>query len=394
MSSSSQQESEQKPFLIKINNKWINVESWAKIHPGGSAPLERYRGLDATDPFTSIHGPHAFEMLEKMKAITNVPKEYEIEAAKIDTPAALAFRKFRGQLEKEGWFERNWFWDLVYFSIVLLLIASGVYIVRVWDQHYLGAFLIGLALQQAGWLGHDYVHGRGRISSLLANVYCLINGFSTQWWSSKHNTHHVHTNQMGVDLDIANDPILHLWIPTPTKDFPLRRYQYLYYHFVYSFLYVSWRLQSITYSWEHKLYNELVLMAINYLWLFVLLPVKVVILSILIGGWLVAEVVTATHQSEEILDSISHNFVEVQFRTTRDVTISNSFFNWLWGGMQYQLEHHLFPTMPKYRYSELSARVAKWAKENDLEYKASSTLEILLMNFYTMKKFSEPIKST
>ena len=36
------------------------------------------------------------------------------------------------------------------------------------------------------------------------------------------------------------------------------------------------------------------------------------------------------------------------------------FTEWLWGGMQYQLEHHLFPTMPRYRYRALAPRVAAW----------------------------------
>lgn len=78
----------------------------------------------------------------------------------------------------------------------------------------------------------------------------LFNAFSSEWWSNKHNTHHVHTNQVGVDLDIANDPILHLYIPPPDKEFPLRPYQHLYYHIVYAFLYVSWRAQSFQYAWS------------------------------------------------------------------------------------------------------------------------------------------------
>lgn len=382
-----------KPFLLKVDGKWVNVESWAKIHPGGSEPLERYRGLDATEAFYIIHGSDALAMLEKMKAITNVPPEYEEESKKITTPATLAFRKFRAQLEKDGWFEREWIWDFFYFSVVVLLIVSGILAVRWWDQQILASVLIGLALQQAGWLGHDYVHGRGKISYILGRSYTVVNGFSTSWWSNKHNTHHVHTNQMGVDLDIANDPILHLWIPSPDKEFPFRKYQHLYYHFVYSFLYVSWRMQSIIYSWEHKIYSELFVMGLNYAWMFAFLPLKVVVLSIIIGGWFVAEVVTATHQSEEILDSVSYNFVEDQFKTTRDVTIESPFLNWFWGGMQYQLEHHLFPTIPKYKYGKLTKLVAKWAKENGIEYKTSSPIEILKMNYNTMKVNSQPPKN-
>jgi len=335
-----------------------------------------------------------FSYFEKMKGITTIPAEYEAEANKIQTPAALSFRHFRDQLVKEGWFERNWLWDCFYLSIVLSLIIFGTFLVRAWEWNTIGSILIGVALQQSGWLGHDYIHGRGKMSYLLGRAYSLINGFSPIWWSNKHNTHHVHTNQMGVDVDIANDPILHLWIPSPDKEFPLRKFQYLYYHFVYSFLYVSWRIQSVQHSWEHKNYLELTILILNYSWMLAFLPVKVIVLSILIGGWLVAEIVTATHQSEEIIDSISYNFVEDQFRTTRDVTISNPFLNWLWGGMQYQLEHHLFPTMPKYRYGALTKLVAEWAKQNGIEYRTSEPLEILKMNYDTMKKFSQPLVKT
>ena len=49
-------------------------------------------------------------------------------------------------------------------------------------------------------------------------------------------------------------------------------------------------------------------------------------------------------------------FVHAQFRSTRDAVCSNPFSEWLWGGMQYQLEHHLFPTMPRYRYPALVPR--------------------------------------
>ena len=78
---------------------------------------------------------------------------------------------------------------------------------------------------------------------------------------------------------------------------------------------------------------ELFLISLNYLWL-ALLPLKVAIGSILVGGFLVAEIVTATHQSEEMFSEISFNFVEDQFATTRDVHMSSTFLNWLWGGMQ------------------------------------------------------------
>jgi len=374
------------PQVIRINGKWINVEAWKKVHPGGAEPILRFIGRDATDQFTSLHSSDAWRMIEQMKP-AKAPESFVEEPL---SPATLAFREFRSQLEKDGWFDRDWRWDSFYIILIVLLCTVGTIIS--YQSNLLAIVLIGLGMQQAGWVGHDYVHGRGKVCYVLGRLIGgIFNAFSSGWWSNKHNTHHVHTNQMGVDTDIANDPILHLWLPEYSKEFALRKYQHMYYHFVYAFLYASWRIQSFQFAWQRKDKLELLLMAINYLWLFTL-PLKVSIGSILFGGWLVAEIVTATHQSEEILNEISFNFVEDQFRTTRDVALDSSFLNWLWGGMQYQLEHHLFPTMPKYRYGSVVPLVKKWAKENNIEYRVSGAIEILKMNYETMKKFAAPLE--
>jgi len=134
-------------------------------------------------------------------------------------------------------------------------------------------------------------------------------------------------------------------------------------------------------------------MAINYLWL-LYLPLSVSIGSVIFGGWLVAEVVTATHQSEDMLPGASYNFVEDQFATTRDMHSDSYFMNWLWGGMQYQLVHHLFPSMPRYYYPQMVKRVQKFANDNGIEYRASSFLDIIKMNFQTMKKFAQQHQKT
>lgn len=227
-----------------------------------------------------------------------------------------------------------------------------------------------------------------RFSNSLAYIGGIFNGFSRNWWSDKHNTHHCHTNQLGVDSDIQNDPILHLWIPEPSKDVSYRKYQYLYYHFVYAFLYVSWRIQSLQWALSRRDYKGLALISLSYLWL-ACLPRFVAVFSVVLAGWFVAEVVTATHQSEEIYQDIKFDFVMDQFSTTRDVLTENPLANWFWGGMQFQLVHHLFPIMPKYYYAQVSKRIAQFAKQNAIEYRTSAPAQILKLNYETMKKYSQ-----
>jgi len=377
-------ETQDSQLLVKIHDKWVNLEAWAKVHPGGASAIKRFKGQDATEAFDSLHSKEAFKMLEKMKSIE--PSSEMASQFIKPTDAAIAFREFRANLERDGWYDRVWIWDFCHVSFIAFLAIVGTIISH--QLPWLAILMIGVSMQQAGWLGHDYVHGRGKISTILGDgIGGLFNGFSSRWWSNKHNKHHVHTNQFGVDDDIQNDPILHLWVPEPDKDHPLRAYQHLYYHIVYAFIFVSWRIQSFQWSWAHKNKMELLLIALNYAWL-LYLPLHVAVLSVLLGGFLVAEIVTATHQSEEIIEGLSYAFVNDQFRTTRDVSIDNIVINYIWGGMQYQLEHHLFPTIPKYKYPALKIKIQDFASKNGLDYKDASLFEILNMNYETMKRYA------
>lgn len=77
---------------------------------------------------------------------------------------------------------------------------------------------------------------------------------------------------------------------------------------------------------------------------------------------------------------------QTQFMGTRDVICPDWITEYIFGGMQYQLEHHLFPTMPRYKYRSLAPVVEKWAKENGLDYKADSLWTMLKCHWATLEK--------
>ncbi|KEG13151.1 delta-6 fatty acid desaturase [Trypanosoma grayi] len=302
---------------------------------------------------------------------------------------SLRFEKLRKQLEQEGWFERDWFIDFSR-NIIPVIILCVVGSLLSYSYPVLAVFMIGMGMQQGGWLAHDYGHARGKFSHLLGiTLGGLVNGFSLSWWSHKHNTHHTFPNRKQHDADIHNEPVLYLWAPEGEDDHLLRRYQHFYYLLAYSLLYVSWRMQSIRFVLGSRNTIERLLIAINYMWL-ACLPWKVAIGSILLGGFSVAIVVTANHQTEEMLESgDEYNFIADQYRTTRGVCCSDKFFEWFFGGMQYQLEHHLFPMMPRYRYPAARHIVKKFSEENSLPFHVSGVAEILKMNYAVMKQNAE-----
>lgn len=205
----------------------------------------------------------------------------------------------------------------------------------------------------------------------------------------KHNMHHALTNEIGYDEDVALEPALYLWQPDPKNDSPMRKFQHLYWPIPFSVLFLYWRFDSIKYTLKERKWNELGRLVVHWGAFLALLPAKTVFLGVWLSGLLTATIVTVTHQSEEIFiqDTLrKYDFCEAQFRSTRDAMCSNWFSDILWGGMQWQLEHHLFPTMPRYKYKALHPVLRQWSKEHGMDFRTSGELEILQQNIAQLKK--------
>jgi len=258
---------------------------------------------------------------------------------------------------------------------------------------FAGIFMLAVSNTLSGWLAHDYVHGRNRFCTAMRGFGELVGGMSTTWWSNKHNMHHALTNEVGYDEDIALDPALHLWKPDPANDITwLRRWQHVYWPIPYSILFLYWRLDSIRYVFKHKKVNEGLRLAAHWAAFSALIPAGRLFLSVWLSGLLTATIVTVTHQSEEIFlgDTLrKYDFCEAQFRSTRDAKCNNPFSHIVWGGMQWQLEHHLFPTMPRYRYPAVADELKKFAAEQDLEYRVTGEFKIIADNVRLLEQLAK-----
>ena len=325
----------------------------------------------------AFHSDRALSMLSRLPKATSTPA-----GVPPPTPLTLRFREFRAQLVQEGWWARDVTREASNLMPCVGLLLAGTALARV--QPLLATILLALGSSASGWLAHDYVHGRGRWCAFMRPFGALVNGHSATWWSNKHNLHHARTNEVGVDEDIMSDPFFFLWAPDPERDVAWRKFQHLYVAPVYSILFALWRFNSLKTVISSRLWREAAPLALNYLWL-ACLPVPVAIGHIFLAGLISAIIVTVTHQSEDMFDGLQHDWVLAQFRSTRNARTSNPFSEWLWGGMQYQLEHHLFPTMPRYRYRRLAPRLKQWAAEQGVEYREDSEAEVLLRNFRMLR---------
>ena len=370
---------------VRIEDTWYDLSRWRATHPAGTHWIDGFDGCDATEVMQAFHSDEAMSMLGRLPRSRDPPAD-----APEPTPLMLAFRRFRRKLIRDGWYERVWWREAATLAPVLLLYAAGTVLAR--RCSLLATVLLGLGSTSAGWVAHDYVHGRGRWCAAMRGFGALFNGHSASWWSDKHNLHHARTNHVGMDEDIMSDPMFFLWPPDPAHDAPRRRLQHLYAPLPYSLLFLLWRYNSLRTLLRcgdrARQRSEGALFGLHYAWMAACLPPAVALGHALLAGLMSATIVTVSHQSEEMFDEAQHDWVDAQLRSTRSARTSNFFSEWLWGGMQYQAEHHLFPTMPRYRYRRLQPVVAAWCAEHadeGAQYRSDGEWDILVRNYRTLR---------
>ena len=371
---------------MRIGSTWYDLQRWRAAHPAGTHWIDGFRGRDATDVFEAFHSDAAaasVKRLPRLAAGTPAPD------APAPSEVTLAFRDLRAELVAKGWFRRSYWQEAGTLAPCIALYAAGTALAR--RVSWLATVLLALGSTAAGWIAHDYVHGRGAFCALMRPFGAVMNGHSATWWSNKHNLHHACTNEVGVDEDIMSDPFFFLWPPDPMRDSQFRGSQHLYALPVYSILFALWRFNSIKTVAAHgrRLWPQALALGVNYLWMGACLPLPVAVGHILLSGLMTATIVTVSHQAEDLLHEPSHDWVAQQIRTTRDAVTSNPFSEWLWGGMQYQLEHHLFPTMPRYRYPALVPKVRALCEAHGLEYRVDSELGVLRRNFGLLRRVAQ-----
>lgn len=161
---------------------------WRKAHPAGAHWIDWYDGRDATDVMDAFHSNKARNMYQRL------PKSKPETAAVLDATVApysqteINFRKLRDQLETDGWWERDFMHEAKLLAIwTSLMVGAGL---TAQSAPPLSTFLLGLAMTNAGWLGHDYIHGVDKFSNFMRPFAAVAAGLGPTWWSDKHNKHH------------------------------------------------------------------------------------------------------------------------------------------------------------------------------------------------------------
>ncbi|MFQ5423457.1 MAG: fatty acid desaturase family protein [Phycisphaerae bacterium] len=282
--------------------------------------------------------------------------------------------------------------------------------------------LLGLSLAAVGFnVQHDGGHGAYSdhrwINKLAATTLDLL-GASSYVWARKHNSiHHSYTNITGHDDDI-NVGLLGRLSPHQRRLW-FHRLQHVYLWFLYGFLAIKWHLYDDFHDvltgrvGEHRLPRprgrELLTFVGGKIVFFTLtfaLPMLLhpwwIVLSVyaaaaFVQGVVLSVVFQLAHCVEEAefpmpnVDTgrMAIAWAEHQVKTTVDFAPCNRLLTWFVGGLNYQIEHHLFPQICHIHYPALASLVQQTCREFGLPYMAQKSLLVgVASHFRWLRKMS------
>ncbi len=292
--------------------------------------------------------------------------------------------KQAGLLERRS---RYYIWKI---ALTAAALAAGwaafVLVGNSWWQLGVAAFL-AVVFTQVGFLGHDAGHrqifGSRRANYVLGLLHGNLGiGLSYGWWVEKHNRHHAHPNTEGADPDIRPSVVAFSAAQARAARGAARlafRYQaYLFFPLLLLeavSLHVA-SIRALTSRTSRHRPAETTLLAahvVGYLGVvFVVLPPVKAVVFILVQqglfGLYLGSSFAPNHKGMAVLDAADRSdFLRRQVLTSRNVR-GGWLTDFALGGLNYQIEHHLFPSMPRPNLRRSQAQVRAFCELHGVPY--------------------------
>jgi len=266
----------------------------------------------------------------------------------------------------------------------------------------LGMAGIGLSVM------HDANHGSYSTKPWVNNILGLslnfVGGHDFNWKVQHNVLHHTYTNVHDVDEDISPRGIIRMGPESTWK--PIHKFQHYYAWFFYGLMTFVWvtvkdfsrlikyqreglvkkQRTSLTKEWSVMIGTKIVYFTYIFVIPLWLLPVTFgqVVIGFLvmhyIAGFILAMIFQPAHVVEgteypmpDEQGNLENTWAIHQLRTTTNFGHKEKLFSWYVGGLNYQVEHHLFPNICHVHYRAIAQIVEQTAKEFNLPYKSKET---------------------
>ena len=266
-------------------------------------------------------------------------------------------------------------------SVAILLIADALW------MHLLNAVFMAFAFGQLGLLAHDAGHRQifrsGVKNDAVMLLVGILIGLDRSWWMDKHNRHHASPNNVDTDFDV-NLPIIAFTEEQSLSKRGIARWIVRYQAFLFFPLLLVEAYSIRADSGQYILRRQNVK---YFFWEAILvfghLPVYLYLVFWHIGGMdglyffllnqgllgvYLGSVFATNHKGMLMVDKNTKlDFFRSQVLTTRNVrgSVVNDF---VYGSLNYQIEHHLFPNMPRNKFKEAQGLIRDFCNSRSVEF--------------------------
>jgi fatty acid desaturase len=302
-----------------------------------------------------------------------------------------AYAELRRTVASAGLLERAYGYYLWRTALSFLLLAIGIALpfILVPSAHGLvvAALAIAFGSIQVALIGHDAGHlaifKSARANFTLGSLcWSLSVGISFWYWTDRHNRHHTVTNDTAADPDLQWANVVaysaEMVAARPNRSSFLTRYQAILGPLYALFLPFGFRVEGWQFTLSQlggsRRITESSLMTLSTLaWL---APVAVLswwwlavfLLSQILAGLYLALAIAPNHKGMPTWPpGTTLSFLERQVLSSRNIA-PNLFWDFVFGGLNYQIEHHLFPTMPRVNFSKARDVVKPFCAAHGLAY--------------------------
>lgn len=382
--------------VMMIDGRYYDTQKLADIHPGGELFVQLCNGQDGTTVFNSYHRrafPH-----DKYERFLVDAKAVCPEVKKGIKPNNQNFENYFELVEQikpiiaptKGFAPTSYFVKVA--AILSVVFFLDLIYPIFWRRTWFLSCVLGWALGLVGLnIQHDANHGavsrNPTVNRILGLCQDYLGGGSIAWMVNHNTIHHVHCNDVALDHDLESaSPVLRLHSRAPWHF--MHHLQHIYFLILEAGFGPLHIISSAIYMWAKPTAREEIFekhrnvsRALTFLF-----PLRFLILMLhadgfgdamtqllitnSLGGCYLAFFFLLSHNFDGVkkdgIDSLSHCFVHNQVTTSSNVGYHVlAQFN---GGLNYQIEHHLFPRIHHSYYARLAPVCRRFAEKHGYQY--------------------------
>ncbi len=302
------------------------------------------------------------------------------------------------------------------YFVPLVLILTGVIstlwpVLLMWVLMGLGMAGIGLAIMHDA--NHRSYSRNQKVNNVLGYLLNFLGGYHLNWKIQHNVLHHSFPNVEGFDEDISIG--IFRFSPNQRRK-GIHKFQVFYAPFLYGLMSLYWLISKdfeslVRYNKNNLLAGQGVTLKkaaiqviFNKTWYLVLtivmpmilleLPWWQILMGFLLMQFICGLILTCIFQLAHVIEetefyvtdrngSLENNWAIHQMRTTANFANGSVILSWLIGGLNYQIEHHLFPNICHVHYRNISSIVEQTAKEFRVPYYQHKTLFGALVSHFS-----------